>query len=100
MFRLEIRPPAEWSGRWILIRKLADDVGIDRAHEVDGRVFRRAAISQNRDNDAHESGVTTAVANGVSDKPEPGGKLSGNDAVVALIPIEDDALLVPMGDHI
>src|SRR3954452_3335973 len=91
---------ARTGGRWTLIRKLADDIGIDRAHEVDGRVFRRAAITQNRDDDAHESGVTAAVANGVSDKPEPGGKLSGNDTVVALIPIEDDALLVAMSDHI
>ena len=40
------------------------------------------------------------VANGVGDQPELGGKLSGNDAVVALIPIEDDALLLTAGDHV
>src|SRR3954464_7653871 len=91
---------ARTGGRWTLIRKLADDIGKDRAHEVDGRVFRRAAITQNRDDDAHESRVTTAVANGVSDKPAPGRKLSGNDAIVALVPIEDYALLVAMGDYI
>src|SRR3954454_24620356 len=91
---------AQTGGRWTLIRKLADDIGIDRPHKVDGGVFRRAVITQNRDDDAHESSVTAAIANGVSDKPEPGGKLSGNDAIVALVPIEDDALFVAMGDHI
>src|ERR1022692_904778 len=50
--------------------------------------------------DLDQGGVAAMVPYGVGDQPELGGEFAGDDAVVALIPVQRHALLVAAGGKV
>src|ERR1017187_5097997 len=84
-----------------LRRQLARQWGKSSLHEIDRGPGGSIGIAfANRHHDFDQRGVAAVVAYGVGDQPEFGGEFTGDDAVMALIPVQCHALLVAAGGKV
>src|ERR1035441_9309378 len=84
-----------------LRRQLARQRGKNSLHEIDRGPGGSIGIAlANRHHDFDQRGVAAVVAYGVGDQPEFGGEFTGDDAVMALIPVQRHALLVATGSKV
>src|ERR1017187_9038856 len=84
-----------------LRRQLAGQRGKGSLHEIYRGPGGGVGIAiANRHHDLDQRGVAAVIAYGVGDQPELGGEFTGDDAVMALIPVQRHALLVAAGGKV